>query len=72
MLTLSVRMGQAVQIGEEAVVKVIDKSGRMVRLVIATHHSPVRLLADGIIPVRFTVGITGERQRVHFAPSAAA
>lgn len=64
MLSLSVRIGQAVQIGEAAVVKVEDKSGRMVRLIIATSISPINLLADGIIPARFTTGITGDKRRV--------
>lgn len=59
MLSLSVRIGQAVQIGEAAVVKVEDKQGRAVKLVFATEISPIRILDDGIIPTRFTRGITG-------------
>lgn len=64
MLTLSVRVGQAVQIGEHGVVKVEDKTGRRVRLVFAGDFSPIRLIADGIIPARFTLGITGEPRRI--------
>ncbi|MEN5278920.1 hypothetical protein ABE527_18485 [Brucella sp. TWI432] len=59
MLSLSVRIGQAVQIGEAAVVKVEDKQGRGVKLVFATDISPIRILDDGVIPTRFTRGITG-------------
>lgn len=63
MLTLSVKVGQAVQIGDVAVVKVGEKSGRMVKLSFFTPVSPIRLLADGLIPSRFTTGITGELRR---------
>lgn len=64
MLTLSVCVGQAVQIGEHGVVKVADKTGRRVRLIFAGDFSPIRLIADGIIPHRFTLGITGEPRRI--------
>ncbi|CAN7305923.1 hypothetical protein LJR231_001575 [Phyllobacterium sp. LjRoot231] len=64
MLSLTVRIGQAVQLGEYAVIKVEEKSGRNVRLVFATAIQGIHLLADGIIPKRFTVGITGERKVV--------
>lgn len=59
----TVRTGQAVQIGEAAVIRIEQKSGRMVDLVIAT-ALPILVLADGIIPARFTMGITGEPRRV--------
>lgn len=65
MLTLSVKFGQAVQIGEAAVVKIDDKNGRYVRLRIWTALSPIKLLADGIIPKRFTVGLSGEIGRTN-------
>lgn len=64
MQVFSVKIGQAIQIGEAAVVKVEDKSGRMVRLIVASTLAPIRLLADGLIPARFTVGVTGEPRRV--------
>lgn len=64
MLTLSVKIGQAVQIGDAAVVKVQEKSGRMVKLTFATAIHPIRIIASGIIPDRFTTGVTGELQRV--------
>lgn len=57
MLSLSVRIGQAVQIGEEAVVRVEEKSGKMVKLVIATQHTPISILSDGLIPKRFCGGL---------------
>ncbi|WP_420354834.1 hypothetical protein [Bartonella choladocola] len=59
MLALTVRVGQAVQIGEEAVVRVEDKSGRRVKLVIATRHTPINIIDTGIIPARFVVGLKG-------------
>lgn len=64
MLALTVRCGQAVQIGEAAVVKVEHKSGRQVKLVFHTALAPIRLLADGLIPARFTFGLSGEPRRV--------
>lgn len=60
MLSLTVKIGQAVQIGDVAVVKVEDKKGRCVRLRFATALSPITILADGLIPMRFTVGLAGE------------
>lgn len=63
MLALSVRIGQAVSIGETAAIKVKDKSGRMVKLVFFTNER-VELIPDGLIPARFTHGITGEPRRV--------
>jgi hypothetical protein len=63
----TVREGEALQIGDAAVVRVEEKSGRRVRLVIATLMSPIHLIPSGIFPDRFTTGITGEPRR---APSA--
>lgn len=67
MITMDVKVGQAVQVGEEpecgAVVTVMHKSGRTARLSFAT-RLPVRLLTTGIIPARFTFGVTGEPRRI--------
>ena len=63
MLTLDVKIGQAVQIGDVCVVKVRDKRGSRVKLVFFTAIAPIRLLADGLIPARFTTGISGEYRR---------
>ncbi len=67
MITMDVKVGQAVQIGDEpdrgAVVSVLHKSGRTARLSFAT-TLPVRMLATGIIPTRFTLGVTGEPRRI--------
>lgn len=61
MLVKTLRVGQALQIGEAAAVKVLDKKGgQYVRLGIATALAPIRLLPDGIIPARFAVGIKPE------------
>lgn len=64
MLTLTVRVGEAVQIGDAACVGVADKSGRAVKLTIATNIRPVQIIHSGIFPKSFTVGITGERRVV--------
>jgi len=70
MLSLTVRVGQAVQLGDVAVIKVEEKSGRNVRLVFATAIQGITVLADGIIPKRFTLGISGERKVVDMPMSA--
>ena len=67
MMVLTLRVGEAVQIGEAAVVKVTEKSGQRVKLVIATALAPIRLIASGIIPQRFSTGVTGEL-RAHEQP----
>lgn len=64
MLSLTVRIGQAVQLGDVAVVKVEDKSGRRVRLTFATTVSPISLIPDGIIPRRFAVGLGDQPRRI--------
>jgi hypothetical protein len=69
MKCLDVKVGQAIQLGDQAVIKVAEKSGQRVRLVIATQLA-IELIATGIIPSRFTTGITGERQRLPLAPMA--
>lgn len=67
MLTLNVNVGEVVQVGdtpsEGVVIKVKARSGRSVRLAFAT-HLPISVLTDGIIPARFTNGITGIRRRI--------
>lgn len=62
MLTLTVKVGQAVQIGDAVCVGVDAKSGQSVKLTIATHIGPVMLIPSGIIPERFTMGVTGRRE----------
>ena len=63
-MVLTVKVGQAVNIGDSAVVKILEKSGQRVKMVIATQMAPITLLADGIIPPRFCNGITGEPRYV--------
>jgi hypothetical protein len=69
MLTLDVKVGQALQIGADdpqhgVVIKVEEKSGRRVQLAIATAMSPIRIIADGLFPSRFTTGISGHPRRI--------
>ncbi len=61
MLTLSVKVGQAVQIGDVAVIKVLERAGRRVGLQFATSVSPITLIPSGIIPDEFAVGIAPPR-----------
>lgn len=61
MKVMDVRVGQAVQLGDQAVVKVAEKSGQRVKLVIATHLA-IDLIATGIIPRAFSTGISGVPQ----------
>lgn len=63
MLSLTVRTGQVVQIGDIGCIKVAEKSGRQVKLIFAMNVKPILILADGLIPARFTLGITGEPRR---------
>lgn len=63
MMTMSVNVGEMIQIGDNpdagAVIKVKEKSGRMVKLVLAT-NLPIEKLSFGLIPPRFVHGITGK------------
>ncbi len=63
MISLSVKCGQAVAIGDAACVRVDWKSGQQVKLSIATQLA-VKVLADGLIPARFTTGISGLPEKV--------
>jgi sRNA-binding carbon storage regulator CsrA len=64
MLTLDVKAGQGVQIGDVAFIKVIRKDGARVRLGFLTAVHPITIIAEGVIPQVFAVGITGERRPV--------
>jgi len=57
MLTLGVRVGQAVQMGDVACVKVVARDGSTIRLGFATDIAPIRIIPSGIIPERFLHGI---------------
>jgi len=62
MLSLTVKTGEAIAIGNSAVVKVVDKSGQRVRLIVATRRSnPVKIIPTGIIPPRFAFGLTAKQ-----------
>ncbi|SFV31308.1 hypothetical protein SAMN05216456_1299 [Devosia crocina] len=55
LLSVSVKVGEAVQIGEVAIVKVDDRNGRSVKLKIATMDPSLRVtrIPTGIIPPAF-------------------
>jgi hypothetical protein len=63
MFSKTMHVGEAIEIGDSAAVRVEHKSGSMVKLAFFT-DLPLRMLVDGLIPLRYTHGITGEPRRV--------
>lgn len=61
MKVLTVKVGEAVQIGDVAVVKLAEKSGQRIKLVFAT-ALPLTHIVTGIIPAAFSTGITGRSE----------
>jgi ABC-type transporter Mla subunit MlaD len=60
MLTLTVRVGQSVKIGDVATVKVEEKSGQAVRLTFDADRSvPIRRIPDAPRREDATYGLTG-------------
>lgn len=57
MYSKTLRVGEAIEIGDQAVVRVEAKSGCMVKLAFFT-ELPLRMLVDGIIPPRYVYGVT--------------
>lgn len=57
MLTLGLRVGQAVQMGDVACIKVVGREGSKIQLGFATDIAPIRIIPSGIIPERFLHGI---------------
>lgn len=60
MLTLGLKVGQAVQMGDVACVKIVAREGSTIRLGFATDIAPIRIIPSGIIPERFIHGIRPE------------
>lgn len=65
MLTLSLKVGEAVQVGNDLAIKVMEKSGRCVRLGFATKLGPIRIIKTGIIPAALVPGVTDQLHLVH-------
>lgn len=63
MFCKTLRAGEAMEIGDVAVVRVEAKSGNMTKLSFFT-ELPLRLLAAGIIPPRYVYGISGTPRRI--------
>lgn len=63
MMTIDVKVGHAVQVGDGpdngVVVKVKAKTGQVARLAFLT-AMPIKRLGDGLVPARFIVGISGD------------
>ena len=57
MLSLTVKVGQAVKLGDIGYIKVLDKYGRNVKLVFAMDIHPIKIVPTGIIPPEYTTGI---------------
>ena len=69
MLKLSMRIGQAITLGDPdtgdwAALRLEEKSGHYAKVAISSSLSPIKLIPDGVIPRRFTEGITGQREVV--------
>lgn len=65
-LKYDMHVGESIEIGEDVCVRIDDKSGRGVRLAVgvAAHVTPIRHRPSGIMPQRFTTGVTGARRVV--------
>ncbi|MDA4845943.1 hypothetical protein [Hoeflea poritis] len=63
MLSKTLRIGESLKIGDAALIRVADKSGRMVKLAIAT-RLPIEQIAAGIDIRPIAAGITGETRPV--------
>ena len=55
-----VLVGESIEIGDVACIRVDQKSGPRVRLAIATKLSPIRINPTGHIPEHYTLGMTNE------------
>lgn len=64
MKTVTVRVGQVVEVSDVLAVRVVEKKGSYVRLIFATMLSPIRVSPTGILPERFSCGIAGESRFV--------
>lgn len=71
MLTLNVKVGEAVQVGENpdagVVLRVMERTGFSTRLSFATNLR-VHILGEVPMPERFTSGVTGIRRPVRVLP----
>jgi hypothetical protein len=63
MFSKTLRVGEAVEIGDVAAVRVEEKSGCRVKLSLFT-DLPIRMLNEGIIPPRYTYGLVTPPRRV--------
>lgn len=71
MLKLLVRIGEVVEIGDVAAVKVFDRKGRDVYLGFETPIHPIVINHSGIVPERFSTGIVrGQKPRPALAAAA--
>lgn len=52
-ISLNVKVGQAVRIGDVACIGVAERKGAQVKLNISTNIRPVELIASGIFPPQF-------------------
>lgn len=63
MMTIDVKVGSSVQVGDGpengVVVKVKAKSGQVARLAFLT-SLPIKRIDDGLVPARFIVGLSGD------------
>jgi hypothetical protein len=63
MFSKTMRPGEAVEIGDVAVVRVEYKSGSATKLSFFS-QLPIRCLVDGLVPPRYVYGVVGPPRRV--------
>lgn len=71
-ISLTIKIGQGIQIGDDTVIRIDQKSGQTVKVSIASPRGPIVVLAgklapsrDGEMrPKRFTTGISGRIEPV--------
>jgi len=66
MLVLSMKVGEALTIGEECYIRFDEKSGRNIRVAIATVHA-VNRVPTGVIPTRYITGILQKPEQLRYA-----
>lgn len=52
MLSLTVKIGQVVTIGDGTCIKLAHRSGQSARLIIDSDESPISVREDGVMPAR--------------------
>lgn len=62
-LQLNVKIGQAIQVGPDVIVRVARRRGSEIKLIFETKVKPIRIVADGLGLEKFTTGLSGEQEK---------